>query len=115
MSDRILLNANVITMDPARPSAEAVVIEGGRIAFVGGNAEARAFARPGAQAIDLAGQTLVPGFNEAHNHMLTFGQTLTQIDAGYPTVRSIAELLRAFAARARETPPGAWVRGLKIQ
>ncbi len=111
MPDRILLNANVITLDPARPSAEAVVIEGGRIAFVGGNAEARAFARPGAQATDLAGQTLVPGFNEAHNHMLLFGQTLTQVDAGYPTVRSIAEIVRAFAARASETAPGAWVRG----
>src|SRR4028118_704172 len=41
MPDRIFLNANVITMDAARPSAEAVVVEGGRIAFVGGNAEAR--------------------------------------------------------------------------
>jgi hypothetical protein len=111
MPDRIFLNANVITMDPARPSAEAVVVEGGRIAFVGGIAEARDFARPGAGATDLAGQTLVPGFNEAHNHMLTFGLTLAQVDAGYPSVRSIAEIVRAFAARARETPRGGWVRG----
>lgn len=111
MPDRLLLNANAITMDPDRPSAEAVVIEGGRIAFVGGNAGARAFARPGAVATDLAGQTLVPGFNEAHNHMLTFGQTLALVDAGYPAIRSVAEIARAFAARAAETPPGGWVRG----
>ena len=111
MPDRIFLNANVITMDAARPSAEAVVVEGGRIAFVGGNAEARAFARAGATMTDLAGQTLVPGFNEAHNHMLMFGQTLALVDAGYPTVKSIAEIVRAFAARARETAPSGWVRG----
>src|SRR5262245_47799627 len=111
MADRILLNANVITMDLARPSAEAVVVEGERIAFVGGNDEARGFARAGAEALDLAGQTLVPGFNEAHNHMLTFGLTLAQVDAGYPAVQSIAEIVRAFAARASEIAPGGWVRG----
>ena len=41
MPDQLFLNANVLTMDPARPTAEAVVVGEGRIAFVGSNAEAR--------------------------------------------------------------------------
>src|SRR5262245_40377217 len=102
MADRILLNANVITMDMARPSGEALVEDGVRICWVGGNDVARGCARAGSEALDLAGQTLVPGFNEAHNHMLTFGLTLAQVDAGYPAVQSIAEIVRAFAARASE-------------
>jgi predicted amidohydrolase YtcJ len=111
MPDQLFLNANVLTMDRARPTAEAVVVGEGRIAFVGSNAEARTFARPGARPIDLAGQTLLPGFNEAHNHMISFGLALAQVDAGYPTVRSITALLAAFAERARGVTPGEWVRG----
>ncbi len=107
----VYLNATVLTMDPDRPVAEAVVTVGDRIAFVGSNAEARRFAPPGARALDLAGQTLIPGFNEAHNHMITFGQALAQIDAGHPAVGSIAEIVRAVAERAATTPAGEWVRG----
>lgn len=104
MTDWLLLNANVLTMDPARPAAEAIVLDGGRIAFVGGIAEARAVARPGARETDLAGQTLIPSFNEAHNHMLGFDLTLRQIDAGYPAVRSIADLA-VLAQDPRAVPP----------
>ncbi len=111
MRDHLLVNANVLTMDSARPSAEAVLVAGERIVFVGGNAEARALARPGARQTDLGGQTLLPGFNEAHNHMIAFGLSLAQVEAGYPAVRSIAAMMVGFAARARETSAGAWVRG----
>src|SRR3712207_4126034 len=110
IGERLLLNACVLTMDPARPQAEAVVLAGDRIAFVGGNAEARAYAHAGARELDLAGQTLVPGFNEAHNHMLAYGLALAQVDAGYPAVQSIEQLKRAIAERAAATPPGEWVR-----
>jgi predicted amidohydrolase YtcJ len=110
LGERVLLNARVLTMDPERPEAEAVVLAGERIAFVGGNAEARAYAHAGARELDLAGQTVVPGFIESHNHMLGFGLTLAQVDAGHPAVRSIEQLKRALAERAAGTPPGGWVR-----
>src|SRR5438552_17653278 len=111
LAEQVLLNATVLTMDPARPSAEAAVLAGERIAFVGDNAGARAYAHAGARELDLAGQTLLPGFNEAHSHMQAFGLTLAQIDAGYPAVTSIAQLTRAVAERAATTPAGEWVRG----
>src|SRR5919199_5446557 len=110
LGERVLLNARVLTMDPERPEAEAVVLAGERIAFVGGNAEARAYAHAGARELDLAGQTVVPGFIESHNHMLGFGLTLAQVDAGYPAVRSIEQLKGALAERAAGTTPGQWVR-----
>ncbi len=111
MTAQLYLNANVLTMNPAQPTAEAVVVEYERIVFVGSIAEARTHARPGARTIDLAGQTLIPGFNEAHNHMITFGLTLVQVDAGYPAIRSIAAMMAAFAERTSTTPDGVWVRG----
>src|ERR671933_855707 len=51
-----------------------------------------------------------PGFGEAHNHMLGFGLTLAQVDAGYPAVRSIEQLKGALAERAAGTTPGQLVR-----
>ncbi len=111
MTEQLYLNATVLTMKPDQPTAEAVVVEHGRITFVGGIAEARAHARPGSRAIDLAGQTLIPGFNEAHNHMISFGLSLAQVDAGYPAIRSIAAMGAAYTERARSAPESAWIRG----
>ncbi|HEX5502057.1 MAG TPA: amidohydrolase [Thermomicrobiales bacterium] len=111
MAEQVLVNGNVLTMDPARPHAEAVVLADDRIAFVGSTTEARTYAHAGARETDLGGRTLIPGFNEAHNHMLGFGLALAQVDAGYPAIGSIADLRRAVADRAATTPAGRWVRG----
>jgi predicted amidohydrolase YtcJ len=111
MTAQIYLNATVLTMNPDQPTAEAVVVEHGRISFVGTIAEAREWARPVSRPIDLAGQTLIPGFNEAHNHMILFGLTLAQIDAGYPAIRSVAAMVEAYRQRAAEMPDAPWIRG----
>ena len=62
----VLLNANVITMDPAGPRAEAVAVAGERVAAVGGNGEIRRMGSRGARVVDCQGLTLLPGFNDAH-------------------------------------------------
>ena len=107
MTDLLLVNANVLTMDPARPRATAVAITGGRISDLP--------ADPGsvlaAQVIDLGGKTLLPGFHDAHNHMAWFGLSLTEVDLRSPAVASLDELYAAVAARASVTAPGDWVVG----
>ena len=40
--DMIVTNAKVLTMDPARPRAEAVALDGGQIIAVGSRAEIEA-------------------------------------------------------------------------
>jgi hypothetical protein len=54
---------------------------------------------------------MTPGFNEAHNHMIGFGQTLGYIDAGFPAVHSIADIVESVRERAQSTPPGTWIIG----
>jgi predicted amidohydrolase YtcJ len=69
-ADLLLVNANVLTVDPARPRAGAVAVRGDRIAGVyDGEPGVRA-----ANVIDLKGATLLPGFHDAHNHMIGFGR-----------------------------------------
>ena len=107
MADLALVNANVLTMDPARPRASAVALTGGRI-------EALATSAAGLtadQVVDLHGATLLPGFGDAHNHMIGFGRSLAEIDLSSPPIGGLDELYAAVARRAETTAPGDWVTG----
>ncbi len=109
--DTLFVNGTVLTMDAAQPEAKAVLMRGERIVTAGDADALRDLAAPGARIIDLAGQTLVPGFNEAHNHMIDFGLSLAQVDCRAPGCGTIAEMQRRVAAGVAETRTGAWVRG----
>src|ERR1700761_5087482 len=106
--DLLLVNANVLTMDPARPRASAVAVAGGRIAGVGDDAAEAAGGARARDVLDLKGATLIPGFHDAHNHMIGFGLSLTEIDL---RVGSLDELYARVAARASATPAGEWIIG----
>jgi len=103
-ADLLLVNANVRTMDPARPAARAVAVSGGRITGVyDGRPEITA-----RSVVDAHGATLLPGFHDAHNHMIGFGLALTEVDL---RVTSLGELYERVARQAEQAPDGAWVVG----
>src|SRR4051812_33223596 len=52
---------------------EAVAVSGGRIAYVGTRAGAKAQVGPKTQVVDLAGAALFPGFTDSHAHLHTIG------------------------------------------
>jgi predicted amidohydrolase YtcJ len=110
--DLLLANATVIPLDPAvPPTANAIGIRRGRIAWVGDIADARDGFGGDPRELDLGGATVVPGFIDAHQHVITLGYWMSQIDCGHTAVRSIAELTEAVRARAAVTEPGQWVLG----
>ncbi|MDA3040762.1 MAG: amidohydrolase [Actinomycetota bacterium] len=104
--DLVLDNANIITVDPTRPRAGSVAILGDRIVGVGA---AEAF--EGSRRIDLRGLTVVPGFNDAHNHMQVFGGSQTKVNLSSTVVRSVEEIVAAIAERTAAAAPGVWVTG----
>jgi predicted amidohydrolase YtcJ len=105
MTDFALVNANVLTMDPSRPRAVSVAVAGGRITALDE-------IPPGAErVVDLRGAAVLPGFHDAHNHMIGFGMSLGEVDIGSPPVGSLDELYEAIARRAEATAPGEWVIG----
>jgi predicted amidohydrolase YtcJ len=106
-ADLLLVNANVLTMDPARPRARSVAIAGGRIiALDPGPADLRA-----REVADLAGATVLPGFHDAHNHMAWFGLTLSEADLRPTVTRTLADLYAAVTRQAGATAEGDWVIG----
>lgn len=108
--DFLLTNANVITLDDTNPAASAIGIEGDRIAWVGDARDARTLTGI-TRKFDLNGATVVPGFNDAHNHLILLGHWLTQVNCAYPAVRSIAEITSAIGQRVPITPEGQWIEG----
>lgn len=96
MGELILVNGNVITMDKKKPRAAAVVIADGRIRFVGTNTEATGEAAPDAQRIDLAGKTVIPGFNDNHLHTIPFGHHISVPDLSGLDQKQILETLRDY-------------------
>jgi hypothetical protein len=108
MTDLLIVNANVLTMDPARPRARSVAVSGGRIVALDAVPLA---GLPARDVIDLGGKTLLPGFHDAHNHMAWYGLTLVEVDLGETAVSSLDELYAAVADRARGTAADGWVIG----
>lgn len=105
----ILHHANVITLDPAVPRAELVAVKGETVSAVGSNDLIPTLDRPGAELIDCEGKTVVPGFNDAHCHVLAFARSLLSVDCSPFSARSITEIKAKIAERAAKTPAGAWI------
>jgi predicted amidohydrolase YtcJ len=102
-----LINARVWTADPRRPWADAVAIEGDRIAAVGSGAEIRKLVTHDTRIIDARGMMLVPGFIDTHVHFLSGGFGLASVqlrDAKTP-----AEFVARIKAYAARLPPDAWI------
>ena len=105
--DLVLHGGNVVTLDDARPRAEAVSIRGGVIHEVGDSDSVLASATATTEVIDLDGRTAVPGFNDVHAHMDREG--LKQLRPSLAGARCIADILETIAAVARDTPAGEWI------
>ncbi len=107
---RLITGGNVYTADSAGSYVQAVAVRDGIVLAVGSDEELLAV-YPDAPRIDLEGRTAVPGFIDAHNHYLATGEGLGNIDARYPAIASVEELVAAVAAAAESTAPGGWIRG----
>jgi predicted amidohydrolase YtcJ len=107
----ILHNGNLITVDERQPRARAIAIARDRILAVGTDADVLNLAAGTTRTIDLGGETVVPGFIDAHSHPASAGLLhLRQVDCD---LRSIAAIQDAVRKRAGVTEQGEWVLGFK--
>ena len=67
-ADLVLTGGRVLTMDAANTTAQAVAVRAGRIVAVGSAAQVKPLIGPRTRRIELAGRTLLPGFQDAHVH-----------------------------------------------
>jgi predicted amidohydrolase YtcJ len=100
--DLILLNARIHTMDAARPQAQALAIAGGAILALGTDADILALAGPATRRLDGGGRLVLPGFQDAHVHLLDGGTDLIDSVALWK-VTGLTELQQALAAHLART------------
>jgi len=105
---KCFLHATVYTVDPHVPHAEAVVVKGNRIVFVGTSADARRFAGNNAEIIDVGGRLMLPGFIDNHVHFVLGGGQVDGLDAR--TCASREEFI-ATLRQYVESHRGSWIKG----
>ncbi|HXX78594.1 MAG TPA: amidohydrolase family protein, partial [Ktedonobacteraceae bacterium] len=111
MSNMLFLNGNIYTMDAARPRARALAIDtmNGRILAVGDNDEVRRVGDRHAELVDLRGKTVLPGFIDAHIHLLYAAYRSYFVNAG--ACSSEDEVANLVRQKAIQTPIGQWIQG----
>lgn len=116
-ADDIYFNGRIYTgagFDKDTPQVvEAIAIGGGKVLAVGSNDEIKRLAGPQTHlhALDTArtGTYIFPGFNDAHTHLGSAGQTKLNVDL--TGVKSLEEMLAMVRKFAQAAPAGHWLTG----
>ena len=103
----LVVEGDIVTMDPARPRAQAMAVRDGRILAVGSVEDARAAAGAGHRTIRHPQGTVVPGLIDTHNHMQWTGIQSRIVDLG--SARSIGDIQQAIRAYAAKNPQVPWI------
>ena len=107
--DLILINADIYTVDAARPRAEALAVTSGRISAVGSTDEIAALADSETLIRDAAGNTVVPGLIDGHVHFASGLNLVRGVDL-YGIAES-EEWLRRIRKKVESLDSGEWVVG----
>jgi len=73
VADAVYLNGKIITVDDDNPKATVVAIKDGKIIYVGDVRGSKPLMADSTRQIDLQGKTMVPGFVDAHGHVVSAG------------------------------------------
>lgn len=112
-ADLIIHNANIITLDPKIRSAEMIAIKGKTILAVGGKDDMSRFKSSNTKVIDCEGQTVIPGFNDAHCHPIPFAITMRYVDCSPSKVKNIAEIQARLRQHSEGISTAKWIRAAK--
>src|SRR5438477_8722439 len=106
----ILAGGRIRTLGRAGLNPQShLAIAGGKVIACGGR-EVMALRGPRTRVIDLAGAAVLPGFNDAHAHVVYYG--LTRFGADLSGATGIDDILERLKDHARSLKPGEWQQGM---
>lgn len=108
MRQVLFVNGDVRTMDPRRPRAAAVCVRGNTITAVGTSRDVLSWKERGDRVIDLRGRPVVPGFIDAHAHVLSYALTRRRLRLDHMGKDMV---LKGVSDAARRQPRGSWILG----
>jgi predicted amidohydrolase YtcJ len=108
-ADLVLRGGRIVTVDEARPEAQALAVRGYEIVAVGSDREIGAYVGPQTRVIELAGRLAVPGLIEGHAHFMGLGWSKRVLDLTRASTWD--EIIAQVGAAARKAKPGDWIFG----
>ncbi|MFQ5907329.1 MAG: amidohydrolase [Thermoplasmata archaeon] len=108
-ADLILVGGRLLTGSEEAPEAEAIALGGGHILAVGKAPEALGYEGPSTRILDLGGRLVLPGFNDCHAHLASYGARIASVDLA--AAASVDEVKALIAEQVRGTPSGQWLLG----
>lgn len=109
----VLINGNIVTLKVKGGRAQALAIKDDKIIAVGDNDEIKKLIGVKTKIIDLKGKTVLPGFNDVHQHpapVYTFEKPYATLKLD--TVTSMKNLIALLKRKAAITPKGMLIRGV---
>jgi predicted amidohydrolase YtcJ len=110
----LVITGNLLTVDDARPTAEALAVADGRIIAVGSRSDVSGLIGPGTQTIDVGDACVMPGFIEAHGHPLMEAVALSDriVDIRPVTIPGPDDVVAAIRREvAQRGSSGAYLNG----
>ena len=108
-ADLVLQGGKIVTVDDARPVAEAMAVRGDTIVAVGPAAEIKPYIGPATKVIDLKGALAVPGLIDGHAHFTGVG--LAAMSLRLATAKEWLDIVNMVAEAAKKAKPGEWIIG----
>ncbi|WP_042355804.1 amidohydrolase [Bacillus rubiinfantis] len=108
MKKTLFYNGLIFTANPKQPYATAMVVEKGRITWVGDNVVLQDF---DGEQVDLHNQRVLPGLIDAHMHPLFLANAAGQIACTAPLVHSIEEMLAEVRKKRDQQLAEDWIEG----
>jgi predicted amidohydrolase YtcJ len=106
----ILINGNVLTLDPSSARANWVAVANDKIASTGLGGGWKNFRNKSTSIIDCKGKTIIPGFMDTHLHLVSYARSLVTADLGpAANVRSISDIQSIIKNESQKRPAGQWV------
>jgi predicted amidohydrolase YtcJ len=108
--DLVLLNGKIFTSDAMHPYVQALAVRGERITATGDSAKIKALVGPHTKQIDLGARTVIPGINDAHNHLGISPPNRIDLEIKNPDP-AWPEMKAAIAAAVLKAPKGTFING----
>ena len=105
----VLHNGKIVTVEAARPEAQALAVRGDTIVAVGSEVDIKPYIGPATRVIDLKGALAVPGLIDSHGHFNGIGQARLGLEL-MPTT-SWDEIVGMVADAVKRAKPGEWIVG----
>lgn len=105
----VLTGGQIYTLDASHRRVTALALQDRTIVYVGDDAGAQQYVGSDTQVVALAGKVLMPGFHDAHAHLIWSAADLLNVDLFETS--TVPELQAAIRSWASAHPDAEWIQG----